>query len=326
MLTYIVRRLLYAIPILIGVNVLTFFLFFVVNPPEKMARMILGDKNVTPEQVQHWLKDKNYHLPLFFNFSDRGVKKITQTIFYQKSVSLLWLEFGRSDRDNIDIGKTILARMRPSLMITVPLFLLSFLAYVTAAMLIAYCRGTYLDVWALIVCITLMSVSMLFYIIGGQWLIAKLLHVVPVSGYDVGVHALKFVTLPILIGLAAGAGESIRFYRIIFLEELGKDYIRTARAKGMGEEVVLFKHALKNAMIPILTIVVTAIPFLFTGSLLIEAFFAIPGLGSFTIEAIQGQDFAIVRSMVYLGSILYIAGFLLADISYTFVDPRVRLQ
>ncbi len=326
MLNYIVRRLLYAIPILIGVNVLTFFLFFVVNPPERMARMILGDKNVTPEQVQHWLKDKNYHLPLFFNFSDTGMRKITQTIFYQKSVNLLWLEFGYSDRENIDIGKTILERMRPSLMITVPLFLLSLFAYVTAAMLIAYCRGTYLDLWALIVCITLMSVSMLFYIIGGQWLIAKLLHVVPVSGYDVGVHALKFVILPVAIGLAAGAGASIRFYRIIFLEELGKDYIRTARAKGMGEEVVLFKHALKNAMIPILTIVVTAIPFLFTGSLLIEAFFAIPGLGSFTIEAIQGQDFAIVRSMVYLGSILYIAGLLLTDISYTFVDPRVRLR
>ena len=130
--------------------------------------------------------------------------------------------------------------------------------------------------------------------------------------------------IPVVIGIISGIGSGVRFYRTIFLEEINRDYVRTARAKGVSEAGVLFKHALKNAMIPILTNVVLAIPLLFLGSLVMEAFFAIPGLGSFTIEAIQAQDFAIVRSMVYLGSVLYIVGLLLTDISYTLVDPRIR--
>ena len=136
----------------------------------------------------------------------------------------------------------------------------------------------------------------------------------------------KFVTLPVVIGVISGIGMGVRFYRTIFLEEVNRDYVRTARAKGLSEVVILFKHALKNAMIPILTNVVLAIPSLFVGSLVMEAFFAIPGLGSFTIEAIQAQDFAIVRSMVYLGSVLFIVSLLLTDISYTLVDPRVRFE
>ena len=136
----------------------------------------------------------------------------------------------------------------------------------------------------------------------------------------------KFVALPVVIGIMSGIGAGVRFYRTIFLEEVNQDYVRTARAKGLSEGIILFKHALKNAMIPILTSVVSTIPYLFLGSLLIEAFFAIPGLGSFIIEAIQAQDFAIVRSMVYLGSVLYIISLLLTDISYTLVDPRVRFE
>jgi peptide/nickel transport system permease protein len=132
--------------------------------------------------------------------------------------------------------------------------------------------------------------------------------------------------MPIVIGVVGSIGMGARFYRTVFLEEMNKDYIRTARAKGLTEGRVLFKHALKNAMIPVLTNVVVSIPFLFYGSLIMETFFAIPGLGSFTIDAIQAQDFAIVRSMVYLGSLLYIAGLIMTDISYTLVDPRVRLE
>ncbi len=326
MLAYIVRRLLYAIPILLGVNAITFILFFVVNPPELMARRILGEKNVTPAQVENWLRDRNYHLPLFFNASEPGTGAFTRTIFFQKSASLIWFDFGTSDRNNIDIGDQLWERMWPSLSITLPMFVLSLLAYVTAAMLIAYSRGTYVDVYALVVCVVMMSISTLFYIIGGQWLFAKLLRLFPVSGYDSGIYAFKFVFLPVLIGILSGAGASTRFYRIIFLEEIGQDYVRTARAKGLSEERVLFKHVLLNAMIPILTNVVAALPFLFLGSLLLESFFAVPGLGSFTIEALNAQDFAIVRSMVYLGSVLYIIGLLLTDISYTLVDPRVRLR
>ena len=326
MLAYIIRRLLYAVPILLGVNAITFALFFVVNPPELMARRILGGKKVTPDQIENWLRDRNYHLPLFFNASERGASMVTRTIFFQKSASLIWFDFGTSDRNNIDIGDQLWERMWPSLSITLPMLILSLLAYVTAAMLIAYSRGTYVDVYALVVCVVLMSISTLFYIIGGQWLFAKLLRLFPVSGYDGGIYAFKFVMLPVLIGILSGAGASTRFYRIIFLEEIGQDYIRTARAKGLSEERVLFKHALLNAMIPILTNVVADLPFLFLGSLLLESFFAVPGLGSFMIEALHAQDFAIVRSMVYLGSVLYIIGLLLTDISYTLVDPRVRLR
>jgi peptide/nickel transport system permease protein len=146
-----------------------------------------------------------------------------------------------------------------------------------------------------------------------------------VSGFDSGWNGLKFVILPVAVGVIGGLGSGVRWYRTIFLEEMAKDYVRTARAKGMPETVVLFKHALKNAMIPILTGVVVTIPFLFIGSLVLESFFSIPGMGSFTLEAIQRQDFAIVQAMVFLGSALYIVGLVLTDISYTLVDPRVRL-
>ena len=166
----------------------------------------------------------------------------------------------------------------------------------------------------------------LFYIIGGQWLVSKVWHLVPISGYSGGLDAAKFLILPVIIGVFGGIGSSTRWYRTIFLEEITRDYVRTARAKGLPERVVLFRHVLRNALIPILTGVVVVIPTLFMGSLLTESFFGVPGLGSYTIDAINAQDFAVVRSMVFIGSVLYIAGLLLTDISYTLADPRVRLQ
>jgi peptide/nickel transport system permease protein len=171
-----------------------------------------------------------------------------------------------------------------------------------------------------------MSISSLFYIIGGQFIIGKLLMLVPISGYDTGINAYKFLILPVLISVVSGIGAGARWYRTLFLEEIEQDYVRTARAKGLTETQVLFKHVLKNAMIPILTGVVVVLPLLFMGSLITESFFSIPGLGSYTIDAINSQDFAIVRAMVFLGSVLYIVGLLLTDISYTLVDPRVRLS
>jgi peptide/nickel transport system permease protein len=172
----------------------------------------------------------------------------------------------------------------------------------------------------------MMSISSLFYIIGGQYLISKLWHLVPISGFAGGADALKFLVLPVLIGVIGGIGAGSRWYRTLFLEEMSRDYVRTARAKGLAESAVLFRHVLKNAMIPILTGVVVVIPLLFMGSLLTESFFGIPGLGSYTIDAIQAQDFAVVRSMVFIGSLLYILGLLLTDLSYTLVDPRIKLQ
>ena len=326
MLAYIIRRILYAIPILIGVNIIVFVLFFVVNSPDSMARSILGEKNITQEDVDNWKRQNGYHLPLFFNTEAAGIAVFTQTIFFQKSAKLFVFDFGVSDTNNIDITSQIWERMWASLTIAVPTFLLGLLVNITISMIVAYYRATYVDFWGTILAVIIMSVSQLFYIIGGQWLFGKVFRIFPISGYDSGVELLKFVILPVVIGIISGIGGGIRFYRTIFLEETNRDYVRTARAKGLSEGVVLFKHALKNAMIPILTNVVLAIPLLFMGSLVMEAFFAIPGLGSFTIEAIQAQDFAIVRSMVYLGAVLYIVGLLMTDISYTLVDPRIRFE
>ena len=326
MLTYIIRRTFYAIPILIGVNLIVFLLFFVVNSPDQMARQILGEKNITQEDVDNWKKQNGYHLPLWFNTDASGNERFTETIFFQKSIKLFLFDFGTSDANNINITSQISQRMWASLAITLPTFLLGLLVNITVSMIVAYYRATYVDFWGTIVAVIVMSISSLFYIIGGQWIFGKILRIFPISGYDAGVNMFKFVALPVVIGIVSGIGVGVRFYRTIFLEEVNRDYIRTARAKGLSEAVILFKHALKNAMIPILTNVVLAIPLLFAGSLVLEAFFAIPGLGSFTIEAIQAQDFAIVRSMVYLGSVLYILGLLLTDISYTLVDPRVRFE
>jgi peptide/nickel transport system permease protein len=171
-----------------------------------------------------------------------------------------------------------------------------------------------------------MSISGLFYIIGGQYLVSKLWNLVPISGYGQGVDTWRFVILPAAIGVIGGIGSSARLYRTIFLEEIHRDYVRTARAKGLSEGRVLFGHVLRNGLIPILTGVVVAIPALFIGSLVLESFFGIPGLGSYTIDAINAQDYAVVRAMVFLGAVLYIVGLILTDISYTIADPRVRLQ
>jgi peptide/nickel transport system permease protein len=151
-------------------------------------------------------------------------------------------------------------------------------------------------------------------------------HLVPISGYGQGLDSAKFLVLPVIIGVISAAGANTRWYRTLFLEEMGKDYVRTARAKGLPESVVLFRHVLQNALIPILTGAVVLIPLLFLGSLIVESFFGIPGLGSYTIDAINSQDFAVVRVMVFLGSLLYIVGLILTDISYTLVDPRIRLE
>lgn len=326
MITYIIRRVLYSIPIIIGVNLITFVLFFVVNSPDNMARTILGAKNITQEDVDKWKRDHGYHLPRLINTEESGLGVFTQTVFFQKSASLLAFDFGRSDRNNIDIGYEIRRRMWASLAIAIPSLILGLLVNITLSMIVAYYRATYLDIWGVVVCIIMMSISALFYIIGGQWFFGKMLRLFPISGYDTGGNMAKFVFLPVVIGVIGGIGSSIRFYRTIFLEEINKDYIRTARAKGLSEAKVLFKHGLKNAMIPILTNVVVIIPLLFMGSMVMENFFAIPGLGSFTIDAIHAQDFAIVRCMVYLSSLLFILGLLLTDISYTIADPRIRLE
>lgn len=326
MLAYIVRRVLYAVPILVGVNVVTFALFFLVNTPDDMARMHLGVKRVTPEAIAKWKQERGYDKPVLFNAAAPQLEgKFTQTIFFEKSLRMFAFDFGRAD-DGRDIGREIRTRMVPSLALALPVFLVGLLVYVTFALGFAFFRATYIDFWGVVLCVAAMSISSMFYIIGGQYLVSKLWHLTPISGFSGELDAARFLLLPAAIGVIAGFGGATRLYRTFFLEEMSKDYVRTARAKGLPETGVLFRHVLKNAMIPILTGVVAAIPLLFIGSLVSESFFGIPGLGSYVVDAINSQDFAIVRSMVFLGSVFYIFGLLLTDISYTLVDPRVRFE
>jgi len=325
MFAYIVRRVLYAIPILIGVNLLTFALFFVVNTPDDMARMQLGTKRVTPEAIAKWKAERGYDKPLLWNASADGAQRLTETIFFEKSLRLFAFDFGAAE-DGRDISREIGARVGPSFALALPVFLVGLAVNISFALLLAFFRATYLDYWGVVLCVAMMSVSTLFYIIGGQYLVSKLWHLVPISGYAQGPEALRFLVLPVIVGIVSGFGSSARLYRTLFLEEMSKDYVRTARAKGLGEHIVMFRHVLRNAMIPILTGVVVVLPLLFFGSLITESFFGIPGLGSYTIDAIQAQDFAVVRVMVFIGSVLYIVALLATDLSYTLVDPRVRFE
>ena len=285
MIYYLLRRVIYAIPTLIGINVITFALFFMVNSPDDMARMQLGQKYVKQAEIEQWKQVHGYDEPLFYNAEESGVEHLTQTLFFQKSLRLFLFDFGISDAGR-DIGYDISHRMWPSLAIALPTFVIGLLLNIVFAMVLSFFRASYLD-WGGVV--------------------------------------FKFIILPVMVAVLAGLGSGARWYRTLFLDELTKDYVKTARAKGLSEVRVLFRHVLKNAMLPILTGVVVIIPSLFMGSLVLESFFGIPGLGNYIIEAIHQQDFAIVRAMVFLGSILYILGLILTDLAYTWADPRIRV-
>jgi peptide/nickel transport system permease protein len=440
LIAYIIRRILYSIPILVGVNLIVFALFFFVNTPDDMARLHLGMKRVTREQMDGWQRERALDLPYFWNagwkriqsltgrakenrqlirglipgsyrfkiespenlkllgsrniafkfttpgFACQGrnlngcneinlaqemnladiyfevtqishgsematiellfqlsqpalahriileyktelpfLAKVTDTIFFQRSLKMLFFQYGKSDDGKV-IADEISKRIIPSLSITLPAFILALFLDIFFAMLLAFFRGTYIDTWGVFLCVLGMSISTLFYIIGGQVIFGKILRIFPISGFDYGLDSFKFIVMPIAISIIAGMGGSVRFYRTIFLEEINRDYVRTARAKGLPQRAVLFIHILKNAMIPILTGVVVVLPLLFIGSLLLESFFAIPGMGSYLIDAITQQDFAVVQAMVSLGAFLYIVGLLLTDLSYTVIDPRVTLS
>ncbi|VFR32951.1 Oligopeptide transport system permease protein OppB (TC 3.A.1.5.1) [plant metagenome] len=325
MSAYIIRRLLYGVLILIGVNLFTFLLFFAVNTPDDMARLSIGGQRISQDAIDKWKVERGYDKPLFFNNQAEGSARLTDTIFVTRSLPLLRGDFGASDGGR-DIGREIRSRIGPSLALALPSFALGLFASVVFALTLVFFRATRLDFWGVVLCVILLSISGLFYIIAGQWMFAKLLRLVPYSGFAGGLDMVKFLALPVLIAIISRLGPEARFYRALFLEESGKDYVRTARAKGLAERVVLFRHVMRNAMLPILTGTVSAIPLLFMGSLIAESFFGIPGLGSYTIDAINAQDFSIVRAMVFLGSGLYIVGLILADISYTLADPRVRFE
>jgi peptide/nickel transport system permease protein len=326
MLSYMVRRIGYGFLVLLGVNLATFFLFFTVNTPDDMARLNIGGKRVNQEIIDKWKAERGYAKPLYLNERASGTEKITDTIFWERSVSLFKLQFGRADGESAgDIGHEVASRMWVSLQMALPLFVLQVIASTAFALLLALFRNSRLDFWGVVACVVMLSISSLFYIIVGQFMFSRVLKLAPISGYAGGLDAMKFLLLPILLSLVARLGGEARLYRAMFLEEMGKDYVRTARAKGLAEITVLFRHVLRNALIPIITSAGSYLPYVFLGSLVFESFFGLPGLGAYVIEAITKQDFAIVRTMVFLGSLLYIATYVLIDIAYTWADPRVRL-
>lgn len=323
-MAYVVRRLLWLLPILLMVNLLTFALFFVVNSPDDMARAQLGNKHVTEAAIAAWKSARGYDLPLLWNAAAEGMGVLTQTIFWQKSVQLMVFEFGMSDAGRA-IGEDIATRAWPSLMLALPTFALGLVVNVLLALALVLFRGQWLDRAGLVLTVVLMSISGLFFIIAGQYVFAKVWHWFPVSGYEPQGDAWRFLLLPVLLGVVAGVGAGVRWYRSIFLEEADKEFVRAARAKGLSAWQTMLRHVLPNGLLPVLTGVVAVLPLLFMGSLIMESFFGIPGLGSYTIDAIAAQDFAIVRAMVYLGAVLYVLGLILTDIAYAWADPRIRL-
>jgi peptide/nickel transport system permease protein len=324
LLNYILRRIAYAVLILIGVNLLTFTLFFAVNSPDNIARLNIGGKRVSADAIEKWKAERGYDKPLWFNASASGLDKVRKTIFYDRSLRLFTLDFGTSDSGR-DIRHEIATRLPASFALALPMLALTTFVAIAFSLLLVFFRASYLDFWGTVVCVVMMSISSLFYIIMAQWFFGKTLKLVPLSGFVPGLDIVKFLALPIVVGIVFQLGSEARLFRAMLLEEVGKDYVRTARSKGLAEPTVLFGHVLRNAWLPVLTHIGAALPYVFLGSIVFESFFGIPGVGTYIVEAISGQDFAIVHTMVFLGSLLYIAAYLATDIAYTFVDPRVRL-
>ncbi len=321
MVAYILRRVVYGGGVVLGVLLFLFVLFFAVATPDDIARRAVGEK-APPEVIEQWKQNHGYDKPKW-----PGPGHWSENLLVDHFSSMLTFDFGRSDADGVPILDRIERGAGPSLSLTMPMFVLGIVIGIGLSLFVAFFRETYIDKVGVFLAVLAMSVSILLYIIAGQFLFGKLLKWFPVSGFDPspGVIA-RFLALPVLIGVVSSIGSNVRFYRTVFVEEIHKDYVRTARAKGCGEGRLMAYHVLGNAMIPIVTNVVMAIPFLFTGSLLLEAGFGIPGLGSLTVDAINSNDFSTLRAMVYIGALLFIGGQIVTDICYTLVDPRIRLE
>ena len=321
MLSYLIRRLAFGVLTVFGVLTLLFVLFFLVATPDDVARKALGDKAM-PEAIEQWKANHGYLRPRVWN-----PEAPFDTILADHMRRMLTFDFGRSDADDAPISERLRRGVGPSLALTVPMFAIGVLLAIATALLVAYLRYSAIDRATMVATVVMMSISLLLYIVGGQYLLGKVLRWFPISGFDPSPQVIaRFLAMPVLIGVIAMLGPEIRYYRTVFLEERGRDYVRTAYAKGCSPGQVMRRHVLPNAMIPIITDVVIEIPFLFTGSILLESFFGIPGLGTMTVEAINGNDFATLRVMVYIGALLFIAGQLATDVAYAVADPRVRLE
>jgi peptide/nickel transport system permease protein len=320
MLAYLVRRIAWGVATVLGVLLFLFMLFFLLATPDDIARKALGEK-APQAALDTWKQNHGYDKPRVWN-PDAPADTMLADHFRR----MLTFDFGNSDADDTPISARLKSGAGPSLAFTVPLFVLGLALGIALSLFVAFFRDTYIDRAGTVLAVLAMSVSILLYIIGVQFVLGKLLRWFPISGFDPSPDVIvRFLALPIVVGLVSGVGADLRFYRTVFVEETSKDYVRTARAKGCGEGRIMARHVLRNSLIPILTGVVMQIPFLFTGSLLLESFFGIPGLGSITVDAIGANDFSTLRVIVFIDSLLFITGQIATDISYTLADPRVRL-
>lgn len=309
--SYVLRRLFYVIPVILGVCFLIFIIFSVVSPDPTIS--MLG-KHATKAQVLELREALGLNKPLYIQYFD-----IVKSAFT--------FDFGRSWSTKQEIFEMIKQGAIPSMTITFPAFFLSVLLSVSISLFVAFYRGTFLDKGVVFVCVALMSISSLVYILVGQWFFAFKLGLFEISGYEEGFpEVVPYVLLPIIIIIILSVGPDVRFYRTVMLDEIYQDYVRTARSKGLSERKIMFKHVLKNAMVSIITYVVLRIPFLILGSLLIESFFGIPGLGGMTLKAVNSSDFPVIKAMAVLSGIATILFNVITDVLYVVVDPRVKLN
>jgi peptide/nickel transport system permease protein len=309
MWAYILRRLLYSIPILFGVSLVVFCLFHLVGGDP--AILLLG-KHATAERVAMVRTELGLDRPMIVQFGEYLREVVT-------------FDFGRSYTTREVIRDKILSGIGPTLSLSIPAFVLTAILSLLIALVVSFYRGQWIDRVSLVFFVFLMSLPGLAYILFGQYILASKLGWFPISGYSANWNErFSYLALPIIISVVLNLGSDIRFFRNSIIEEVTQDYVRTARAKGLPEQWVYLKHVLKNSMIPVITYVVIEIPYLILGSLLLESFFAIPGIGGMTIDAVNNSDFPVLKAMTTVISILFILTTILTDILYHLVDPRMN--
>jgi len=310
MTAFIIRRLFYTIPILLGVTFVLFIILNVVGGDPVYQRL---GKGASAEEIQELRKAYGLDLP-----------KVQQYFYWTKR--MMTFNFGRSWDTHQKITTMIKDGLGPSLSLTIPAFVLGVVLSILISLLVAYYQNSWIDRSIVVLCVFGLSVSVLVYIIAGQYWLAFVFDFFPISGWEPGFRGIPHLILPVAIYVIASLGIDVRFYRTVMVEETRKDYMLTARSKGISEKIIMLKHLLKNAMIPIITTIIIQIPFLYAGSLLLEKFFVIPGLGNMMLNAIFTNDWPVVWAMTFVGSLLYVVFSLITDIMYQWVDPRIKLD
>ena len=312
MAAYILRRLWQMVPTILGVVLLVFFLFkyFGGDPAE-----ILGGLNATPEQIAAIRQQLGLDQPVW-----------VQLGIYLKSI--VTFDWGKSWATNEAVSNLFASRLPATLTVMLPILILDVLLALPIAMWVAYRRGSLADRTLMVITTVALSISFLVYIIVGQYLFGFQLGWFPVQGWsdNFWTNLITYVPLPVLLAVMVGLAPQTRLYRSFFLDELGHDYVRTARAKGLTENTVMFRHVLRNAMIPILTNVGLSLPGVFVGSFLIEVFFSIPGLGREILLAVNRSDYPVIQAIAVYLAVLTMVINLIVDVMFKLVDPRVVLK